>query len=499
MLIRNWTAFALSSLLSGSAAVAQYQSTENYAWRASGSSTQRSDYNYRGNEHLIAAPQAIGNPHGQFARPSVLSASQPIGSGTRMNFRQDDQPLLDQQPSASDLRSSQQDVPPVPQGQAPIQSPDLPPLRSTQSAPLPPQGQSGSIANQPGLSVRDMGDPQPECEYIPGWCNLGCERKIFGSTPNGFAIGGWNQTGYHSAPTLGFNDRPDQWNVHQQWFYAEKRPVNCTGWGFRTDMMYGIDAQNIQAFGNPVTGAPDGWDNSWDYGSYGWALPQAYVSYQNCDTYVKMGKFFSPFGFESIASPQNFFYSRSYARNFIEPFSMTGALVERQVSDQQSILAGASAGWDTGFDQNSSGFTGIIGARTQFGDNVSLASTASLGNTGYRGEGWMNSHVLQVQLSKKVRYVLQGDMLNLGTNQEFAIVNYLFREFNPCLTAGTRLEWWKSDQIFPDTRSTWSLTNGLNFRPHANVTIRPESRMDWGAAAIDPGKLIFGVDAIITF
>lgn len=416
-----------------------------------------------------------------------------------MNFRQDDQPLLDQQPSASDLRSSQQDVPPVPQGQAPIQSPDLPPLRSTQSAPLPPQGQSGSIANQPGLSVRDMGDPQPECEYIPGWCNLGCERKIFGSTPNGFAIGGWNQTGYHSAPTLGFNDRPDQWNVHQQWFYAEKRPVNCTGWGFRTDMMYGIDAQNIQAFGNPVTGAPDGWDNSWDYGSYGWALPQAYVSYQNCDTYVKMGKFFSPFGFESIASPQNFFYSRSYARNFIEPFSMTGALVERQVSDQQSILAGASAGWDTGFDQNSSGFTGIIGARTQFGDNVSLASTASLGNTGYRGEGWMNSHVLQVQLSKKVRYVLQGDMLNLGTNQEFAIVNYLFREFNPCLKAGTRLEWWKSDQIFPDTRSTWSLTNGLNFRPHANVTIRPESRMDWGAAAIDPGKLIFGVDAIITF
>ena len=72
-----------------------------------------------------------------------------------------------------------------------------------------------------------------------------------------------------------FNDVPDQLNLHQQWLYIEKTLDADSGdwdWGGRVDIMYGTDASKTQAFG--TTG---GWDNDWDYGVYGWAIPQAYL------------------------------------------------------------------------------------------------------------------------------------------------------------------------------------------------------------------------------
>ena len=67
------------------------------------------------------------------------------------------------------------------------------------------------------------------------------------------------------------------------------------------------------------------------------------------------------------------------------------------------------------------------------------------------------------------------------------------------------MEWWKSDGV-----SFQALTLGLNYRPHANVVIRPEIRNDWtnsnaGAQALgfngqnDYDNWSFGMDAIITF
>ncbi len=470
---RNWVAAVVFGLMAGQSWAQDASWDSGYHWRADGAVSSQ-----QGSARILSShpTQSIPMRASGFRQdPESSSATVRLGDG-----------LI-----GSGAEAFAQD------GSQDVATDAARPLSRSYSLPPAPHARQ-SIPNQPGLSVFDMGDPGPQCDS-PSWCNLGCERQLFGTAPNGLTIRGWSQMGYHSFDTLGFNDRQDHWNLHQQWFSLERQPNADRSWGYRADLLYGTDAQKTQAFGNPVTGTPTGWDNSWDHGSYGWALPQLYLSYRNCNWDWKLGKFFSPFGYEHIASPQNFFYSRSYARNFIEPFTMTGVLGERYVSDQRSIIVGATAGWDTGFDQNSSGLTGIFGTRSYFSENVSLASTASLGNTGHRGEGWMSSNVLQVYLSDSTTWVLQGDSLNLGTNQEFSIVNYLFHAFNPCLMAGARLEWWKSDQIFPDTRSTWSFTNGLNYRPHANLTIRPEVRVDWGAGALDPGEPIFGVDAILTF
>jgi hypothetical protein len=381
-----------------------------------------------------------------------------------------------------------------------LEDPNLYAIGSGNLANLPPAPMNlpSAVTSRPPLSVRDMGDPPPESGK-PSWCNLGPERRLFNTTPGGISLGGWTQVGYHTRTTDLFNDRPDRFNLHQQWFFLERQTGCQRNWGFRADMAYGIDAQNFQAFGNPVSGNPSGWDNGWDRGSYGWALPQAYVNYENDLWNVKMGKFFSPFGFEQIASPQNFFYSRSFARNYIEPYTMTGMLAERRISDRQSLLVGATAGWETGFDQNSSGLTGITGTRWDLSDNLFFSSTASWGNTGIRGDGVLSSNVLEVGLSNKTYYVLQGDVLNLDDVNEFSVVQYLFHSVNPCLQLGSRLEWWKSNQLFSSTQSTWSYTSGINFRRNANFMIRPESRYDWGAGAANPAKITFGVDGIVTF
>ena len=289
--------------------------------------------------------------------------------------------------------------------------------------------------------------------------------------------------------------------MHQMWGYIDQATDWSAGrnWGFRIDGLYGIDAQDIQAIGNSPNGAPSGWDNGWDNGSFGFALPQAYIEYDNANTNVKLGKFLSPIGFESIPAVENFFYSHTYARYYTEPFSHTGLLAEREIRPGVTAIGGATLGWNTGFDQTDNGFNILSGIRARPSDRVSVGLMASMGDTGYRGSGVLQTATLEVRLTDKVTYGMQGDYLNLQTNDEIGMTNYLFYSHNKCFAVGTRLEWWKSDQLFNSSQSTWDWTLGANWRPNANVVIRPEVRMDWGAAAVNEWDPILGIDAVFLF
>ena len=70
---------------------------------------------------------------------------------------------------------------------------------------------------------------------------------------------------------------------------------------------------------------------------------------------------------------------------------------------------------------------------------------------------------------------------------------------NDCLGLGSRLEWYKSTIYTGSSNSTYSWTSGLNFRRNANITWRPELRVDWGEGAVDPGQTILASDLIVTF
>ncbi len=331
--------------------------------------------------------------------------------------------------------------------------------------------------------------------------------------------------GYHSDNTrlsfqpndlLAFNDQPDRLNLHQQWLYIEKvaEAGACSAdWGFRFDIMYGTDAQKTQSFGNdsPV------WDASagFDHGSYGWAMPQAYVEVASGDWNVIAGHFFTLVGYEVVTAPDNFFYSHAYTMFNSEPFTHTGVLATYSGLDSVELYGGWTAGWDTGFDQAFGGSTFLGGFSTSLTDDVALTYILTAGNFGLRtagADGYSHSVVVDATLSDSLNYVFQSDLVSYNDTAsggaggaQVGINQYLFYTMNDCWAAGARFEWWKSDGIVAadDSTSVYGLTYGLNYRPHANVVLRPEVRHNWLPAETAFGaefdQTVFGVDCILTY
>jgi|SaaInl4_100m_RNA_FD_contig_71_429890_length_1563_multi_5_in_0_out_0_2 hypothetical protein len=349
---------------------------------------------------------------------------------------------------------------------------------------------AGSFAESLGMGCSDCtGDP---------W-------KLFGTTDRGVEIGGHAQLGYDSEPDGLFTapGQEDRLNLNQLWFYMEKAAAGECGewdWGFRVDAMYGTDSGDTQAFGNNA----GRWDfqNGFDHGGgYGFAFPQAYVELDNGDTNVKLGHFYTIVGYEVVPATGNFFFSHAFTMYNSEPFTHTGALISHSVSDDTTLYGGWTLGWDTGFDQVSGGSNFLGGISTAVGDNATVTYIATFGDFGVREEGYSHSVVFDVAVNDKLNYVLQSDLVDTnaaGGNDQVGLNNYLIYQVSDCVAAGTRMEWWKSDGV-----STYGATFGVNVKPSANLTIRPEVRHLWSpAGALATGnqdETIFGVDAIFTF
>jgi hypothetical protein len=81
--------------------------------------------------------------------------------------------------------------------------------------------------------------------------------------------------------------------------------------------------------------------------------------------------------------------------------------------------------------------------------------------------------------------------------------NYLLYKLTDRTGVGMRNEWAKFDGV-----SYHTFTAGLNFKPQANVTIRPEYRYQYSPAGdnnknnplgIPVNQGILGIDAVVTF
>jgi hypothetical protein len=339
--------------------------------------------------------------------------------------------------------------------------------------------------------------------------------------------GGWVATGFytnndplsfHNNDLGSFWDRPDHLNLDQAWLYLEKlaKGSDCS-WdvGYRFDLVYGVDAQKTQAFGNSGFPNPQGYDNSWDNGAYGWALPQAYAQFNHGDLDIKVGHFFTPLGYEVIPATGNFFYSHSFTMFNSEPFTHTGALGTYKATSCVTYYAGWTLGWDTGYDQFGNGNNFLGGVALQLNDSTKYTYLCTAGDLGWRGDGYSHSNVLDFTLSKKWEYVLQSDLLTANPNDNnttndalsYGVNNYLFYTINDCWKWGTRAEWWKSNTVDNQQTSFYEVTTGLNYKASANLVIRPEVKYNWcpAEAQIEDAKdgdfthFIFGMDAIYTF
>ena len=335
------------------------------------------------------------------------------------------------------------------------------------------------------------------CEIKAPGCDNGCDSMGGGDEPwklvqrsiLGFDIGGWTSVGYHTYDNPGiFNNHSDRVNLHQAWLYAERVADGSKGIGLggRIDYIYGVDAQDTQAFG-----LDDGhWDNAWDNGIYGHAIPQLYGQVAIGDNFnVKIGKFFTIIGYEVVAATGNFFYSHSYTMYNSEPFTHTGVLTEYAFSDNITLFNGWVMGWDSGFRDNGDAYLG--GAAVKLTDNTDLITSIIFGNFGASGtdsseSGFMVSNILTTALSDKWNYVLWVDVLDTeGTGRaverrSFDLNQYLLYTINDKLIWGNRIEWYNQRGIFsPNTTDIYAFTTGLNYRFGSNMLFRPELRWDW--------------------
>lgn len=340
--------------------------------------------------------------------------------------------------------------------------------------------------------------------------------------------GGWFQIGYHSDLTglsqepndlLDFNDLPNQLNLHQAWLYVGKdAEAECCSadYGYRYDILYGTDAQSLQAFGNPradVIGR-GAWDASFDHGEYGWAMPQAYLQAAYGDWSVIVGKFITILGFEYVESPKNFFYSHSLAYINSEPFSHTGVLTTYNLNDTVKVYNGWTLGWDTGFEQNFNGSNYLGGVEVETNDNVTMAYILTAGNFGYRSagrSGYSHGAYIDAEVSDSLEYAIYTVYVDTNGSygvpttegQDVGITNYLFYTLNDCWALGGRVEWWKSNTTdFTNAMTSfYELTGGINYMPCPNLVIRPEIRYDWTPSAVanDYNRTIFGIDMVLTY
>ena len=313
-----------------------------------------------------------------------------------------------------------------------------------------------------------------------------------------------------------------RFNLNQQWLFLSRTADGSRGidLGFRVDLIYGVDGNDTQAFGNN----PGRYDfqNGWDFGIYEWALPQLYGQVAWGSLSVKLGHFLTTVGYEVVPSPDNFFLSHQLTFYNSEPFTHTGALGNYRLHDTWEIVGGWVLGWDTGFDQFNQSNAFLGGLVDQVTEDTTLTYMMLGGNLGTRGDGSIHSILLTHDWSDQLTSVHQFDVLNCnatnaaGERTNFATdgvpgdsigqINYLFYRLNDRVRAGLREEWYKADGI-----SYYTLTYGFNLFPGRNVTIRPEVRHLWSpgndlAYGADLGdriplfnQTVLGIDVILTF
>jgi hypothetical protein len=363
---------------------------------------------------------------------------------------------------------------------------------------------------------------------------------LFHPTSHGIQIGGWINGGWYynefgNDQTFGnspipFVQHADGPMLNQAWIYAEKTldlENCCCDWGFRIDYIFGADGPDTQAFGD------EGWDNTWDAGRYyGSAIPQLYVEYGCCDWSVKAGHFYTLIGYEVVQAPLNFFYSHAYVMNYGEPFTHTGALFTKKMSDQVSVTGGYVMGWDSGFNNANDAheFLGSV-SWTSCDESLNVIYAVNFGDwgqgetlddpelTGNDGKIYDHSIVAIYDVHECLQYVFQSDYaVNWGLEDDqqttwYGVNQYLFYTLSSCYKLGARFEWFDDVdgvRVGKGPNDYYAITAGVNYTPNANVCIRPEVRYDTASdnPAYDPNSagdgtkmsaFFYGVDFYVIY
>src|SRR5450631_552781 len=201
-----------------------------------------------------------------------------------------------------------------------------------------------------------------------------------------FKISGWIDSGVTFNPASPqdnqnfgrfFDDRANEPLLNQAVINFERALAPQPGefdWGFKLQLMYGSDARFIHSLGLFS-----------DTAATSIVQPDLVEAYLNLHFPVvteggldlKLGKFVTLEGAETIDPRTNFFYSHTYIFNFGIPFNHTGALATFHATKWLDVMTGVTRGVNTSIDDNNGApaFHGGIGLNFNEGKVVVAAST----------------------------------------------------------------------------------------------------------------------------
>src|SRR5438105_4053810 len=183
----------------------------------------------------------------------------------------------------------------------------------------------------------------------PGWLLDGNNLKLYGWVDAAFTA----SSAAHDQLPMGFDYRANELHVQQAWVRFE-RPVDQSAttptFGFRTDILFGIDYRFTIArglFDGQLT-RNDGEPNTYGVDPVQY-YAEAYFPQVGRGLDVKLGRFFSAYGVESIDTTQTPFLSRSYSFVY-DPFTHTGVFTSLQLTPAWSVQNGLVLGSDVFID-----------------------------------------------------------------------------------------------------------------------------------------------------
>jgi len=368
-----------------------------------------------------------------------------------------------------------------------------------------------------------------------------------------FKISGWIDTGITFNPdspqdnqNFGriFDDRANEPLLNQVVINFERALAPKLGefdWGFKLQFMYGSDARFIHSLGL--------FD---DTAATSILQPDLVEAYLNLHFPViteggldlKLGKFVTLEGAETIDPHTNFFYSHTYIFNFGIPFNHTGALATWRATSHLNLVAGLTRGVNTSVDDNndSIAFHGGIGLDLNEGKIVVSAATHIGPETpnNNHDQRYLNTITTTWKITDKLTSITDLNYAHdAGADADaYGVAQYFTYAINSWLTAGVRGEIFRDDKGFyvvsfandhdpmrtlegeptidPRTvgggKTTYgAVTLGLNIKPTvpkaaASLAIRPELRFDSALNGTHPfndssqlNQFTAGIDVIISF
>jgi Putative beta-barrel porin-2, OmpL-like. bbp2 len=369
----------------------------------------------------------------------------------------------------------------------------------------------------------------------------------------GFKISGWIDSGMTFNPASPqdnqnfgrfFDDRANEPLLNQLVINFERALAPQPGefdWGFKLQFMYGSDARYIHSLGLfSDTAATSIVQPDLVEGYFNLHFP--IISEGGLD--LKLGKFVTLEGVETIDPRANFFYSHTYIFNVGIPFNHTGALATFHATKWLDLYSGITRGVNTSIEDNndSVSFHGGVGLNLLDGKLTILATTSIGPETpnNNHDQSYFNDIAITAKITDKFTSLtdLNYALNEVSDAQAFGIAQYFTYAINSWLTAGIRGEvFWDDDGFYVfsfannhdpmralegeptiDPRTVGggktaygAITAGVNIKPPvpkplAGLAIRPEIRYDCSLNdtrpfnnSSDRDEFTAGIDFIVTF